>query len=129
MKIMRFIVIAALVVFGGLTVFLTSSVLLDLFGIRQKEGNFVPFIVQTNLLCGVLYLLGAYGLFTFKKWTSLLLGLTALILIGAFVALKMHINSGGIYETGTVNGMMFRIGFTVFSALAAYFIILKNKHT
>lgn len=124
---MRYIVIATLVVFGGLTVFLTSSVLLDLFGIRQREGNFVPFIVQINLLCGALYLLSAYGLFTFKKWTSLLLGMTALILIGAFTALKMHINSGGIYETGTVNGMMFRIGFTVFSALSAYFIILKNK--
>lgn len=126
MKILRFFLAIVLVLFGGLSVFLTTSVLLDWFGIRQMEGNFVPFIVWANLICGFLYFFGAYALFKIQKKASLLLALALLILIVAFVALKIHIHSGGIYEIDTVNGMIFRITFTLIAVITSFFIINKQ---
>lgn len=87
---------------------MTISVIFNLFGIRELEGNYVLFVVYGNLICGVLYLLAGYGFFKQKEWTSLLLGISFLILLIAFIGLGFHIYSGGIYEHKTVNAMIFR---------------------
>ena len=107
-----------LAAFGLLTLFLSTSVIFDLFGIREKEGNYVLFVVWSNFISSILYLFAAYGFTKNKKWTATLLGISTLILIGAFIGLKSHINSGGIYETKTIGAMIFRISVTlVFATL------------
>ncbi len=115
--------------FGALTVFMSSSVIFDLFGIRAKEGNFVPFIVWTNFFAGWAYLAAAYGFVTRQKWTAKLLGTFVVVLLVAFVALKMHIHAGGLYEERTVKAMMFRMTVTAVFAAIAYFTINKKKRT
>lgn len=55
-----------LVAFGLLTLFLSTSVIFDLFGIRAKEGNYVLFIVWANLISSILYLFAAYGFIKHK---------------------------------------------------------------
>ena len=116
-----------LAAFGLLTLFLSTSVIFDLFGIREKEGNYVLFVVWSNFISSILYLFAAYGFIKNKKWTTSLLGISTLILIAAFVGLKIHINSGGIYETKTVGAMIFRISVTFVFAILAYFTITKKK--
>ena len=116
----------ALLLFALLTLFLSGSVIFNLFGIRAKEGNYVPLVVWTNFISSILYIAAAYGLLKMKKWSVWLLSISVFILIAAFVGLKLHINSGGLYEAKTVNAMMFRIGLTVLIAVASYFL-LKNK--
>ena len=119
--------------FGLLTLFLSTSVIFDLFGIRAKEGNYVLFVVWSNFISSILYIFAAYGFIKNKKWTTSLLGISTLILITAFVGLKIHINSGGIYETKTIGAMIFRIAVTLGIASIAYFTInrfqikFKNK--
>ncbi len=115
--------------FGALTVFMSGSVIFDLFGIRAKEGNFVPFIVWTNFFAGWAYLAAAYGFVARQKWTAKLLGTFVAVLLVAFVALKMHINAGGIFEERTVKAMMFRMTVTTVFAAIAYFTINKKKLT
>ena len=39
-----------LTLFALITLFMSSSVIFDLFGIREKEGNYVLFIVITNFI-------------------------------------------------------------------------------
>lgn len=119
-----------LAAFGGLTIFMAGSVIFDLFGIRAKEGNFVPFIVWTNFIAGWAYLAAAYGFVKEKKWTFGLLISFLVVLIAAFVGLKMHIEAGGIYEERTVKAMMFRMGVTTVMAIIAFLTINKraNKH-
>jgi hypothetical protein len=56
--------------FGLLTLFLSTSVIFDLFGIRAKEGNYVLFVVWSNFISSILYLLAAYGFIKSKKWTT-----------------------------------------------------------
>lgn len=112
--------------FGLLTLFLSTSVIFDLFGIRAKEGNYVLFIVWSNFISSLLYLFAAYGFIAFKKWTTTLLVISTAILISAFIGLKVYINSGGIHETKTVGAMLFRIAVTLLFSVIAYFTITKK---
>ena len=116
-----YISIFILMAFALLTLFLSSSVLFDWFGIRAKEGDYVLFIVGANFISSISYLFSAYGLLKLKRWSYQLLGSTALLLIIALIGLFLHINSGGLYEVKTVGAMFFRtsvtLGFTLFSYL------------
>lgn len=126
-KYIPYILATLLAGFGLLTLFLSTSVIFDFFGIRAKEGNYVLFVVWSNFISSILYLFAAYGFTKNKKWTATLLGISTLILIGAFIGLKSHINSGGIYETKTIGTMIFRISVTLVFATLAYLKITKKK--
>lgn len=130
-KILPYLFATLLAGFGLLTLFLSTSVIFDLFGIRAKEGNYVLFVVWSNFISSILYIFAAYGIIKNKRWTATLLVISTLILIAAFIGLKIHINSGGIYETKTVGAMIFRIAVTFVFAIIAFFTInkqLNNNH-
>lgn len=124
---LRYILAVALGLFALLTLFLSSSVIFDLFNIREKEGNYVLFVVWANFISSMIYLIAVYGLVKAKKWTALVLLVSAIILSVAFISLKIHISNGGIYEVKTVKAMIFRIGLTLVFAVASYFLITKQK--
>jgi hypothetical protein len=115
-----------LTAFGLLTLFLSTSVIFDLFGIRAKEGNYVLVVVWSNFISSILYLFAANGFVKSKKWTANLLGISTIILIAAFIGLKIHANSGGIYETKTIGAMIFRIAITLVFTIIAFFTINKQ---
>jgi hypothetical protein len=114
--------------FGTLTLFMTTSVILDLFGIRAKEGNYVLFVVWANFISGLLYLAAAYGFVKKQAWTAKLLAVATSVVLIAFVGLIVHIKSGGIYENETVGAMIFRVILTLTFAIVAHFTLsIKNK--
>ena len=112
-----------LTLFACLTLFLSSAIIFDVFGIRAKEGNYVLFIVWANFIAGFLYLVAAYGFMKRTSWTFKILILALIILLIAFIALQSHINNGGIYEAKTVKAMIFRMMVTLIFSLIAYFKI------
>ncbi|MFZ1705041.1 MAG: hypothetical protein WAT79_11900 [Saprospiraceae bacterium] len=126
-KYIAYFLAAILAGFGLLTLFLSTSVIFDLFEIRAKEGNYVLFVVWANFISSLLYLLAAYGFLKVKKWTPLLLTISSIILIIAFIGLNIHINDGGIYETKTVGAMIFRISVTVIFTIISFFTIKNTK--
>lgn len=126
-KIVKYSAGTILAAFGLLTIFLSSSVILDLFGVREMEGNYVLFIVWANFISSLLYLAASYGFFTKKKWTFKLLSIASIILFVAFIGLNFHINAGGIYELKTFKAMIFRTSLTIIFTVIAYFTINKNK--
>lgn len=113
--------------FSLLTLFLSTSVIFDLFDIRAQEGNYVLFVVWSNFISSILYLLAAYGFIKSRNWTATLLGISILILISALIGLEIHVDSGGVYEAKTFSAMIFRIVVTLAFAIIAYFTILKKK--
>jgi hypothetical protein len=119
-----------LALFALLTLFLSSSVIFDWFGIRAKEGNYVLFIVWTNFICSVLYLFAVYGFIKRVKWTFWVLIIALVILLIAFIALQFHISNGGIYEEKTIGAMVFRMLVTFIFLLLAFYNINKQlkKH-
>lgn len=126
-KALPYLIAIVLAGFALLTLFLSASVIFDLFGIRAKEGNYVPLVVWANFISSILYLVAAYGLLKMKKWPVWLLAISAVILVAAFIGLLKHINSGGIYETKTIGAMIFRIIVTLVFAALAYFIKTKSS--
>lgn len=125
-KVIQYVLIAILFSFGLLTLFLSSSIIFDWFGIRANEGNYVLFVVWANFISSVIYLISSYGFLKLKKWTTYLLSISVIILIVAFIGLLFYINSGELYETKTVVAMAFRTTLTVFFAATSYFIISKK---
>lgn len=116
-----------LAAFGLLTLFLSSSVIFDLFGIRAREGNYVLFIVWANFIASFIYLFSAYGFVKSKAWTTSILSIASVILLVAFLGLMIWVYKGGIHETKTIAAMIFRITVTMgFTALAYYTINKKS---
>ena len=64
----RILLAVLILLFALLTLFLSGSVIFDLFGIRAKEGNYVLLVVWANFISSLLYLVAAYGLVVQKKW-------------------------------------------------------------
>lgn len=116
-----------LAAFALLTLFLSGSVIFDLFGIRAQEGNYVPFVVWANFLCSLLYLGAAYGLLQKARWAVRLLLAAAGLLLLAFIGLLVHINAGGLYETKTLFALLFRAGLTLAFAGGAYWVGKEKK--
>ena len=115
------ILLIFLLLFGGVTLLMSSSVLFNWFGIRAKEGNFVPLVVWANLVCGILYLITAFGILQNQTWAKFPLIISMIILVFAYIGLFIHINNDGLYETKTIGAMAFRIGVT------AIFLFITTK--
>lgn len=113
--------------FALITLFMSTSVIFDLFGIREKEGNYVLFVVISNFIAGFMYLFSAYGLYAEKAWVTKLLLITATILVVSFVGLLTHANTGGIYEKKTITAMLSRIAITSVFAGISWFFITKKR--
>ena len=126
-KLFRYLVLAVLTAFGLLTFFLSTSIILDLFGIRAREGNYVLFIVWANFICSLIYLVAAYGLATAKSWTYKILGISTIILVIAFAGFLFYISAGGIHENKTIGAMVFRILLTIGFTFFAFFTINRKS--
>lgn len=127
--VLRIVTLTALVLVGLLTLVVGSAVLLDLFGMREKEGNFVPFVVVSNLIGGFLYLGAARYLFKNDLAAVKTLTVCLILLLGTFVGLYFYIASGGSYERRTLFAMTFRIGLTLILTLSSTKILnsVENK--
>jgi len=126
-KIIRFTTAIILIAFGLVTLFLSSSIILDLFGVRAEEGNYVSFVVWANFFCSLIYIAAAYGLIKTQKWSTKILSITIVLLASVFVGLLIHIKSGGVYENKTIGALLFRISLTSIFTAIAYFSITKKQ--
>lgn len=109
----RWALIAVLLVFGGVTLFLSTSVLFDLFGMREKEGNYVQIVVLANFFASVLYIAAAIGLLAHRLWARYPLWMASVVLITASMAFAWHVYQGGIHESHTISALVFRTVLTL----------------
>lgn len=116
-----------LAIFGIIMLIMTTSVIFDLFGIRELEGNFVMSVVIANWFAGLLYIVAAYGLFNKQKWSYIPLLISAITLIISFIFLQVHIQDGGAFEEKTIKALSIRIVLSLIFAIIAYFKINKSK--
>lgn len=126
-KIILYLTGAIVAFFGIITLFMSTAVIFGLFDIREIEGNYVLFVVIANFICAFLYLAAAYGFFTRKKWTTMIMNAALAILIITFIGLGIHIYSGGVYEEKTVKAMLFRTFLTIAFALISFNFITKKN--
>ncbi len=120
--------IVLLATFGLITLFLSGSVIFDLFGMREKEGNFVPFVVAANFFVALGYLASLPGFYGRKNWAVSILFIAALLLLVTFAGLMVHINTGGVYETKTVGALLVRIALAVLFAFLGRRLMMRKKN-
>jgi len=125
-KLPLYLVTALLTGFGLMTMYMSSSVIFDWFGLREKKGDYVLFIVWANFICSFLYLIAVYGILKSRNWTYKILGLSFLILSAAFIGFLFLIQMGGNYETHTLVLMVFRIAITFSFTFYAFYTINKK---
>jgi hypothetical protein len=117
-----------MLLFGLVSLFMTTSIIFDLFQIRKMEGHYVSFIVYVNLICAIIYLISVYGFLKEKRSTTTYLFVASSILIISFIAFLIYISNGGIYETKTVKAMSVRILITiVFTGISWNYLSRKGK--
>jgi hypothetical protein len=117
-KLGKYVLLTALIGFALLTFFLSTSVLLDLFRMRIKQGNYVLFVVLANFLSSIFYFISAFAFISKRRWAVKPLLVSLAILIMAQIGFVIHINLDGLYETKTVGALIFRIILTtVFTLL------------
>lgn len=110
------------ILFGLLTIKSGGSVLFGVDAARIAAGNVVNFIVWFNFLAGFLYVIAGAGLWRQQRWAVKLAGLIAILTLLMFIALGVHIASGGLYENRTLGAMTLR--FAVWSVI--YFVSRRN---
>lgn len=125
-KIAKYAVGLALLIFALATLSISSAVLFDWFKMQDKQGDYVPFIVGVNFICGLLYLAAGYGVLRLKRWSMIILIGVLIILFSAQIALALHIDSGGKFEFKTIGAMIVRFLSTLGFLILTYFI-LKRK--
>jgi len=126
-KLIKYIPAVFIAAFGLLTLYLSTTVILDLVGMREKQGNYVLFVIWVNFFCGLAYIAAAYGFVKSKKWTSYLLGVAMLVLMMTYFAFSNYVANGGIHKEDTFGALKFRLGVTTVFALIAYFTITRKK--
>jgi len=124
---MKLLTLILLIAFGLLTLFLSSSVLFDWFGVRAMEGNYVPLVVWINFISSLLYLSAAFLLFKQNKSAFTLLVFSVFLLLYGSIALQFHIKNGGLYELKTSKAMVFRTVITIILAVFSYLNLYRKK--
>lgn len=120
-KIMSIIAI----LFGLVTLKSGGMVLFTSGEAHLAAGNYVPFVLWFNFIAGFFYITAGSGLWFQRIWATNLALIIALLTIFFFVALGLHIYSGGAYETRTVGAMSMRS--IIWSGIALITFIIKKR--
>jgi hypothetical protein len=102
------LLIIVISLFAALTLFLTTSIIFDSFGIREAEGNFVWGIIWMNFIASWLYILSVYGIFKEKLWAPKPLLFASLLILFGIGYLAFYAFFGGAYELKTFQALAFR---------------------
>ncbi|NCP52454.1 MAG: hypothetical protein GW817_09290 [Flavobacteriales bacterium] len=113
--------------FAALTLFLTTSIFFDLFGIREAEGNFVWGIIVVNFIASWLYLSSVYGLIKQKSWAAQPLLFASILILFGIGYLAFHAFFGGLYELKTFQALAFRGSLTFVLYWLALKVIKQDK--
>lgn len=94
--------------FGVLTVLSGGAALFGSPAMKATFGAIVPFVLVFNFCAGFAYIASGFGLLRGHQWGAWLALAIAASTLLVFAALAVHIVSGGLYETRTVEAMTLR---------------------
>lgn len=114
------------VLFGLLTIREGGAVLFVDGAGRAAAGDFVPFVLWFNFLAGFAYLAAGAGLLFRQGWAARIALAIALATLGVFVALGVHMVSGGAFEMRTVVAMTLRSSIWVVIAAITWRALLNE---
>jgi hypothetical protein len=126
-KYIPYILGILIAIFGLLTLYLSGSVIFDLFDMRTKQGDYVLPVIWANFIASIFYLIAAYGFFTKQKITCKVLMIALITIVFGGVGLYFHIKSGGTYMPKTIKALGFRFTITLLFFTFAKVLIGNKK--
>jgi hypothetical protein len=120
----KFILLLFLSLFTVITMYLSIGLVFDVFGVRATQGNYVPVVTYSNLICGVLYLVSVIGIYKNKLWSATPLWIALFVLVVSSLLFALHVFNGELYETKTIGALIFRVGVTT---IFAFLTLRRNK--
>ncbi len=123
---LRILVALGIGLFGLLTIYLSGSVIFDLFDMRAKQGNYVLFVIWANFICGFLYLAGSYALLKKEKKAIKLFRFALAILFITFLAFTIYVYMGGVHKTDTFKALSVRTGLTLIAYFTSVYTLNKK---
>ncbi len=121
------ILAGVLAVVGIVSMFMTFSVIFDLFGIRKQEGNYIPMVVYGNFICSFLYLIASWYIFKENDLSTIYLIFAVLVLLITYAFMLYHIQIGKEYEMRTVFAMLGRTSLTIVYAAIAWYLFSRVR--
>jgi hypothetical protein len=121
------ILAAVLTIVGVVSMFMTFSVIFDLFDIRKQEGNYIPMVVYGNFICSFLYLIAAWYIYKENDLSTIYLIFSVLLLLVTYAFMLYHIQSGRPYEMRTVFAMLGRTSLTIVYAAIAWYLFSRVR--
>ena len=121
------ILAAFLTIVGLVSMFMTFSVIFDLFEVRKQEGNYIPMVVYGNFICSFLYVIAAYYIFKENDLSTIYLFFAVLLLLITYAYMLYHIQSGKPYEMKTVFAMLGRTSLTIVYAAIAWYLFSRVR--
>lgn len=127
-RLFYYMALGFFLIFTLITLYLSSSLIFDWFGIREVQGHYLMFIVWVNFIASILYIIALVGFVRNKKWTWKVLGGVSVMIFSAFIGLLLHIDSGGAFELKTIRAVLLRFLLTTALAGLAYFKFEKWRN-
>jgi hypothetical protein len=93
------------VLFGGLMLFSSGSVLFVDGAARAAAGSYAPFVLWFNFLAGFAVISAGIGLFLCRNWAVRLSMVIFAATMAVFDGYVLHIWLGGSYEIRTIGAM------------------------
>ena len=121
------ILAAFLTIVGLVSMFMTFSIIFDLFDVRKQEGNYIPMVVYGNFICSFLYVIAAWYIFKENDLSTIYLIFAVLLLLITYAYMLYHIQSGKPYEMKTVFAMLGRTSLTIVYAAIAWYLFSRVR--
>ena len=122
------IILAAFLAIAGIvSMFMSFSIIFDVFGIRKQEGNYIPMVVYGNFICSFLYLIASWYIFKENDLSTIYLIFAVLLLLITYAFMLYHIQSGKPYEMSTVYAMLGRTSLTIMYAAIAWYLFSRVR--
>ncbi len=122
-------IIATIAILFGLLTLKSGGEVLFIDGVgRAAAGNYVPFVLWTNFLLGLVYIIAGIGIWLQKPWAVTLAIIITTITFILFIALGLHINGGGSFESRTIKAMILRLGVWTFISIVTYIRLIRQGY-
>lgn len=99
---------AVAIVFGLATIRAGGRVLFGVPEALAEAGNYVAFVLWFNFAAGFLYVVAGVGFWLRRRWSAVLAAAIAVATLVVFIALGIHVATGGAWESRTPAAMTLR---------------------
>lgn len=116
-----------LIVGGIYTLYISTSILFDLFDERKRAGSYIQIAVVCNFICSFIYIVSGILFFNKKKASTTLLFIATIIMFVGYIGMLFHINENKPFELSVIPEMLIRTTCTMLYAAVAWYFFTRTR--